>query len=152
MNKKLCSQLFSQTIKTNMRKMGSEKSRPQVIAISAKDTIRSHPKCKKYLDRPQEKISLSDKHWIYWFSKSFRIYHDKPSCIRVFFYRRVQPTHLWKQELRRVLKEKLGLTTLDVPKQTITSETNSNNYFEIPLQNPKTILTILNKRVANFLD
>lgn len=145
--KKKCSLLFSETIRNTMKEMGAEKTRPQVIAISAKRTIKNYPECKKYLDRPQEKITLDDKHWIMWSSKSFRLYRSQPCSIRIFFSKRKPSSTMWKKTLRAILKERLQV----IPKLG-TSIQEKENYLEIPITDPKLILTILHHRVANFLD
>lgn len=145
--KKKCSQFFSETIRNTMKEMGAEKTRPQVIAISAKRTIKTHPECKKYLDRPQEKIKLDEKYWILWSSKSFRLYRSKPCSIRIFFSKRKPPSTIWKNTLRKVLKERLQL----IPRLGDSIQ-EQENYLEIPITDPKLILSLLNHRVANFLD
>lgn len=144
--KRKCSEWFSETIRETMKEMGREKSRPQVIAISAKRTMKNHPQCKRYLDRPQQKITLDDKHWIVWSSKSFRLYRSSPSSIRIFFLKRASPSTQWKQTLRHLLQDRFGIS---VP---LSSVTVHDNFLEIPLHNPKVILSILKHRVANFLD
>lgn len=146
MKKQKCSQWFSETIRETMKEMGREKSRPQVIAISAKRTMKEHPECKRFLDRPQQKIKLDEKHWIVWSSKSFRLYRSSPSSLRVFFLKRASPSMQWKQALRQLFHERLGIS---LP---VSSVTVQDNFLEIPINNPKLILSILKHRVANFLD
>lgn len=146
-NKKKCSALFSETIRKTMKQMGAEKSRPQVIAISAKRTIKDHPECKRYLDRPQERIPLDEKHWVVWSSKSFRLHRSKPCSIRVFFSKKAAPSHGWKQNLKQLLRERLGLTPR-LGKQSGGGE----NYIELVITDPTLILSLLNHRVAGFLD
>lgn len=148
MKKTECSQWFSETIRDTMKEMGHEKSRPQVIAISAKRTIKNHPSCKRYLDRPQERIQLDDKHWILWSSKSFRLHRDQPCALRIFFSKRKPHSTMWKKNLQKIIKERLGVSLGRVGMMPMEQE----NYLEIPLENPKLILSILNHRVANFLD
>lgn len=148
MNKKTCSALFSQTIRKTMKEMGAEKSRPQVIAISAKRTIKEHPKCRRYLERKQERITLDEKHWVVWSSKSFRLHRSKPCAIRVFFRKKATPTTAWKTALKQLLRERLGLTAR-FGTEIIGDE---NNYIEIVISDPKLILSLLNHRVAGFLD
>lgn len=147
--KKVCSQWFSETIRDTMKQMGREKTRPQVIAISAKRTIKEHPECKRYLQRPQTKIALDEKHWIVWSSKSFRLHRSQPCTIRIFFSKRkpYPTTTTWKKTLRTILQERLGVSSLrfETPKE-------KDNYLEIPIHNPSLILSILNHRVANFID
>lgn len=146
--KKECSYLFSQTIRKTMKAMGAEKSRPQVIAISAKRTIQEHPGCKRFLDRPQERIPLDAKHWVVWSSKSFRLHRSEPCSIRVFFRKNAPPSRAWKPTLKRILRERLGLTTLRLGKETRAGE----NYLEVAVADPRLILSLLNHRVAGFLD
>lgn len=147
--KKKCSQWFSNTIRDTMKEMGKQKSRPQVIAISAKRTIKDHPECKRYLDRPQEKIVLDDKHWVFWSSKSFRLYRGRPCAIRIFFSKRAEPTSQWKKTLPSLLRGRLGLSSL---KKFPDAHAISDDYLEIPLSDPNLILALLHHRVANFLD
>jgi hypothetical protein len=130
-----------------MEEMGAEKSRPQVIAISAKRTIKNHPECKKYLDRPQQKIKLDEKHWIIWSSKSFRLHRSQPCSIRIFFSKKAPPSTKWKSSLKTILNEKLG-----IPIGKMGKEQEKDNYLEIIVDNPKLILALLNHRVAGFLD
>jgi len=146
-NKKKCSAFFSKTIRDTMKEMGAEKSRPQVIAISAKRTIKNHPECKKYLDRPQQKIKLDEKHWIIWSSKSFRLHRSQPCSIRIFFSKKAPPSSKWKSSLKTILNEKLG-----IPIGKMGKEQEKENYLEIIVDNPKLILSLLNHRVAGFLD
>lgn len=148
MNKKTCSALFSETIRKTMKEMGAEKSRPQVIAISAKRTIKEHPKCKRYLERKQERIALDGKHWVVWSSKSFRLHRSKPCSIRVFFSKKGTPTSGWKKHLKQLLRERLGLTARFGTEKV----GNGDNYIEIVITDPKLILSLLNHRVAGFLD
>lgn len=150
MNKKACSALFSETIRKTMKEMGAEKSRPQVIAISAKRTIEQHPGCRKYLERPQQKVELDPKHWVVWSSKSFRMHRSKPSSIRIFFRKTAPPTArtAWRASLKRLLGERLGLATVRLGKESGTKE----NYLEIVMTDPKLVLSLLNHRVAGFLD
>lgn len=145
--KNTCSQWFSETIRDTMKEMGREKSRPQVIAISAKRTIKKHPECKRYLDRPQTRIALDEKHWIVWSSKSFRLYRSQPCAIRIFFSKRKPSSTTWKKTLRTILQERLGISYIrfGTPQE-------KDNYLEIPIHDPTLILSILNHRVANFLD
>lgn len=147
-NKKKCSKWFSETIRDTMKEMGAEKTRPQVIAISAKRTIADHPGCKRYLDRPQQKIRLDGKHWIVWSSKSFRL-HRSPShsTIRVFFLKKSPPSTTWKPKLKKILQERLDLSSVKLGKEKKTDE-----YLEIVMTDPKLILALLQNRVANFLD
>lgn len=147
MNKKTCSALFSETIRKTMKEMGAEKSRPQVIAISAKRTIKEHPKCKRYLERKQERIALDGKHWVVWSSKSFRLYRSKPCSIRVFFSKKATATTAWKSILKQLLRERLGLTA-QLGKESLAGD----NFVEIIITDPKLILSLLNHRVASFLD
>jgi len=147
MLKKRCLAFFSGTIRETMKEMGAEKSRPQVIAISAKRTIKDHPECKRYLDRPQQKIKLDEKHWVVWSSKSFRLYRSQPCSIRVFFSKKAPPSLAWKSGLKKLLHEKLG-----IPVGKLGKEQEKENYLEIPIDNPKLILSLLNHRVAGFLD
>lgn len=147
--KKKCNQFFSATIRDTMKEMGAEKTRPQVIAISAKRTIQNHPECKKYLDRPQEKIMLDENHWIFWSSKSFRLYRSQPCSLRIFFSKRKisTKTTTWKKTLRSLLQDRLHI----VPRLGKTVE-EKDGYWNIPLTDPTLILTLLHQRVANFLD
>lgn len=145
-SKKKCSALFSETIRKTMEEMGSQKSRPQVIAISAKRTIKTHPECKRYLDRPQERIPLDEKHWIFWSSKSFRLHRSKPCSIRIFYRKKTPPSNVWKKTLKQVLQERLRL----IPR--FGKETHDDNYIEIIMTDPTLILSLLNHRVAGFLD
>lgn len=147
MNKKKCSTFFSQKIRDTMKQMGAEKSRPQVIAISAKRTIKNHPECKRYLDRPQQKIKLDEKHWVVWSSKSFRLHRSQPCSIRIFFSKKAPPSSTWKSSLKNLLHEKLGISIGKLGK-----EHEKDNYLEIIVDNPKLILSLLNHRVAGFLD
>jgi len=145
--KKKCSALFSETIRDTMKEMGAEKSRPQVIAISAKRTIKDHPECKRYLDRPQERIPLDEKHWVVWSSKSFRLHRSKPCSIRVFFSKKAPVSYVWKTSLKRLLKERLGGTPR-LGKQS----GGGDNFVEVIITDPTLILSLLNHRVAGFLD
>lgn len=145
--KKKCSTFFSETIRKTMEEMGAEKSRPQVIAISAKRAIKEHPECRRFLERKQERIDLDEKHWIFWSSKSFRLHRSKPCTIRIFFSKKAPPSHTWKKILKQILHDRLALTT-QLAKETLTGD----NYLEIVLTNPKLILSLLNHRVAGFLD
>jgi hypothetical protein len=146
-SKKTCSALFSETIRKTMKQMGAEKSRPQVIAISAKRTIKEHPGCKRYLERKQERIALDEKHWVVWSSKSFRLHRSKPCSIRVFFSKKAPPTSAWKKHLKQLLQERLGLTAR-IGKENV----GEDNYVEVVITDPKLILSLLNHRVAGFLD
>lgn len=146
-NKKRCSSFFSETIRNTMEEMGSEKTRPQVIAISAKRTIKNHPECKKYLDRPQQKVRLDDKHWIVWSSKSFRLHRSKPCSIRIFFSKKAPPSSIWRLNLKKVLQERLGVSVVRLG-----GEQEKDNYLEVVVSDPKLLMSILNHRVANFLD
>lgn len=147
-SKKTCSALFSETIRKTMKQMGAEKSRPQVIAISAKRTIKEHPGCKRFLERKQERIALDEKHWVVWSSKSFRLHRSQPCSIRVFFSKKVAPTNAWKTNLRKLIQERLGLTAR-IGKE---SGNGGDNYVEVVITDPKLILSLLNHRVAGFLD
>jgi hypothetical protein len=129
-----------------MGEMGREKTRPQVIAISAKRTIRDHPTCRRFLDRPQERVALDDKHWVVWSSKSFRLYRSQPCTLRIFFSKRMPPSSAWKKNLSTLLRERLGVAFS--PRGVVGKE----NYLEVPLPNPRLVLAVLNHRVANFLD
>lgn len=156
--KKKCSALFSETIRQTMKEMGGQKTRPQVIAISAKRTISNHPECRKFLERPQQKIRLDDTHWIIWSSKSFRLHRSKPCSIRIFFNKKA-PTpssnNKWKTQLKHILQEKIGICPRfgkDAIIPTNNSSGSSNNYMEIVITDPNLILALLNKRVAGFLD
>lgn len=149
MNKKTCSALFSETIRKTMKEMGAEKSRPQVIAISAKRTIKEYPKCKRFLERKQERITLDGKHWVVWSSKSFRLYRSKPCSIRVFFSKKATPTSAWKSTLKQLLRERLGLSSAQIGKE---KQQTGDNYLEVIIDDPKLILSLLNHRVAGFLD
>lgn len=148
MNKKTCSALFSETIRKTMKEMGAEKSRPQVIAISAKRTINENPKCKRFLERKQERITLDGKHWVVWSSKSFRLHRSKPCSIRVFFSKKATPTSAWKSTLKQLLRQRLGLSSAQIGKEKQTGD----NYLEVIIDDPKLILSLLNHRVAGFLD
>ena len=149
MGKKQCNAWFSETIRKNFKEVGKEKTRPQVIAISAKETIRNHPECKRYLDRPQKKIVLDDKHWIFWSSKSFRMHRNKPCSLRIFFSKKALPSNKWKSALRTLFQQKWGIATR-WPNSF--AEDGTTNYIEMEIQNPKLILSILTDRVASFLD
>ena len=144
--KKICSALFSETIRKTMKEMGAEKSRPQVVAISAKRTIKEHPGCKRYLERKQEKIALDEKHWVVWSSKSFRLHRSKPCSIRVFFSKKAAPTSTWRKNLKKLFQDRLGLTAR------IGKERTEENYIEVLISDPTLILSLLNHRVAGFLD
>ena len=151
MNKKSCSALFSETIRKTMKEMGAEKSRPQVIAISAKRTIKDHPGCKRFLERKQERIALDGKHWVVWSSKSFRLHRSKPCSVRVFFSKKAAPTgNRWRTGLKKLLSKRLGLTAAQIGKETASG--GDNNYVEVVITDPKLILSLLNHRVAGFLD
>jgi len=145
MKKTECSALFSETIRKTTKEMGREKSRPQVIAISAKRTIKDHPGCRKFLDRPHEKIQLDDSHWIVWSSKSFRLHRSKPCSLRIFFKKSATAT--WKPHLKKVLKERLGVNVVRLG-----TEKRADNYIEVIVNDPKLVLAMLNHRVAGFLD
>lgn len=151
MSKKQCNKWFSETIRENMIAMGKEKTRPQIIAISAKKTMVAHPECTKYLYRPLQKIQLDEKHWIFWSSKSIRLYRNKPCVIRIFFSKRQPLTLQWKKVLQSLIFDKTGVH----PRFSTTNISYSNddgNFFEIPITNPKIILALLSNRVASFLD
>lgn len=145
MKKKECSALFSDTIRKTMKEMGAEKSRPQVIAISAKRTIKDHPGCKRFLDRPQQKIELGGNHWVVWSSKSFRLHRSQPCSIRIFFKKNGES--VWKSNLKKILKERLGVSVVRFGPENI-----EKNYIEIVIADPELILSLLNHRVAGFLD
>jgi hypothetical protein len=147
-SKKTCSALFSETIRKTMKEMGAEKSRPQVIAISAKRTIKEHPGCKRYLERKQERVPLDEKHWVVWSSKSFRLHRSKPCSIRVFFSKKATTptTTTWKKNLKKLLQERLGLMAR------LGEDTTKEDYIEVLMTDPSLILSLLNHRVAGFLD
>lgn len=146
MKKETCTSWFSETIRETTKKMGAEKTRPQIIAISAKRTIKMHPECKRYLERRQERIWLDEGHWIYWSSKSFRLYRESPCAIRVFFSKRKPPSSQWKKSLREVIHDRLGVVFR------IKKEESKDNYMEIPMDNARLIMSLLSHRVAGFLD
>ena len=128
--------------------MGAQKSRPQVIAISAKRTIKEHPGCKRYLERKQERITLDGKHWVVWSSKSFRLHRSQPCSIRVFYSKKAPPSSVWKKNLKHLLQERLGLT-VRIGKESVDG---GDNFVEVIITDPKLILSLLNHRVAGFLD
>lgn len=149
MRKQQCAKLFSATIRDTMKEMGAEKTRPQVIAISAKRAIKKNPGCAKHLARPQERVWLDDdkKHYVVWSSKSFRLYRGQPCVLRVFSLKRGGSSTAWKASLRALLEDRLGVQTRTMP-----IVGRGDNYVELALDNPKLILAVLNKRVAGFLD
>ena len=141
-----CSQWFSETIRKTMKEMGSQKTKPQVIAISAKRTIVEHPTCKKQLERPQERIPLDDKYWIVWSSKSLRLFRSKPCVVRVFFSKRQPETLGWKKKLESILQERIHVAPQLGKAQPF------DDYLELEIKNPRFILALLYDRAANFLD
>ena len=141
-----CSQWFSETIRKTMKEMGSEKSKPQVIAISAKRTVDNHPQCRKELERPQERIQLDEKYWIVWSSKSLRLFRSKPCVVRVFFSKRRPETSGWKKKLQSVLQERIHVAPQLGQAQPF------DDYIELEIKNPRFLLALLYDRVANFLD
>lgn len=132
-----------------MEEMGKEKTRPQVIAISARRTIGEHPECKRYLQRKQERIPLDDRHWIIWSSKSFRLHRSKPCSIRVFFSKRKPPSSQWKKTLKAIIQDRLGVA---ISLKNVVVPEKDDNFIEISIENPRFILSLLNHRVAGFLD
>lgn len=145
-SKTKCSTCFSETIRKTMKEMGSEKSKPQVIAISAKRTIDEHPSCRKQLERPQERIPIDEKYWIVWSSKSLRLFRSKPCVVRVFFSKRQPETSGWRKKLQTILQERIHVAPhLGSPQQ-------FDDYIELEIKNPRFLLALLYDRVANFLD
>lgn len=145
---KKCRGYFSLKIGENMRKMGKEKTRPQVIAISAKDTVDEHPECKRFLSRPKEKVELKPGIFLHLSSKSFRLYRNKPCYIRIFFLQKAVDDGKWQTPLRKVILEKFGAR---LPRVLKVNE-SGKGYLEILLDNPQLMVEIIKKRVANFLD
>ena len=148
-----CQRHFSEKIRTLMTKMKGEKTRPQIIAISAKQTIREHPECAPYLERPkkekEERVMLSPRYYILMSSKSFRLYHDRPSVIRVFFLRREPEDKRWKKALRDFIIERFRVA---IPLRDPTIQ-NGDNFVEIDISScPDLLFQIMRSRVATFLD
>lgn len=148
---KTCRGYFSLKIGENMRKMGKEKTRPQVIAISARDTVAEHPECKRILQKPKEKSELLSGIFVEMSSKSFRLHRNKPCSLRIFFLKDGKEgvsKGKWMIPLRRVMQEKFGAR---LPRR-IPVISDGKGYIEVPLDDAHLILEIIRRRIANFLD
>lgn len=143
-----CRKLFSEKIGANMRKMGKDKTRAAIIAISAGDVVREHPQCSSELTRPRERIALTPRYYIVLSSASLRLYRKKLNAIRVFFLKK-QPDDdkTWKTRLRSVLKEKIGVAPQIGPLLS-----TGDNYLEFQIDSPTFWYHALHRRYANFLD
>lgn len=147
MQEKKCRQIFSTKIGENMRKMRHEKTRPQIIAISARETVSEYSQCKRFLDRPKERIELVHGFFIYMSSKSFRLYRSKPCCIRIFFNKSADlESSSWWKILKQLIMERFHIV---IKKKPIV---NYEKYIEMVIEPPALIIEILRKRIANFLD
>lgn len=150
--KKACQERFSEKIRELMKRYGHEKTRPQIIAISARETMENHPECRRFLSRPPKKtqrIQLTPKYHIFLSSKSFRILHDSPSYLRVFFVLRQPDDTRWKSKLALTLRHIFGICPSDL--NTVIGR--GTNYIDLDVSSsPAFLFHVLHSRVANFLD
>jgi hypothetical protein len=130
-----------------MKKMAHEKSRAAIIAISAREVAKEHPDCASMLSRPKERIMLSARYYIIFSSASFRLYHNRPNTIRVFFLKKQPDDNQWRINLKTLLRDRVGLAPRLGP-----IHITGDNYHEFIIVSPIFWYYILHRRIATFLD
>jgi len=142
-----CRKLFSERIGENMRRMGHEKSRAAVIAISAGQVTKENPGCASVLSRPKERVKITDRYYIVMTSASFRIFRKRPNALRVFFLKKQPDDAKWRTDLRKILKEKIGVAP---PLARVAGR--GENYIEFQIDSPAFWYNVLRHRYGVFLD